>query len=538
MDLNYVLIWMLGAFWVSEGVIYLRHRRWPGAEVWKAYGPALVAFVAALVAAPALAGYAGAVPLVVMVVVPAVLTRWQGKLVAERRFDRARRVGRLALWLQPLRTGRERQRLFEAAILEREGRRADALDGMRRTAQSDSQVGWAAKVQLLRMEQRWEELRRYVDGHPRRALVLDDEQALVLYLRSLGESGDVEAMLHGFAGAASRIYRMDPLLRRHTWLFVGALAGRADIVEILLWGVLSDLDHPFQAFWRATALQASGRPDLAGLQLAGLGDDPRAAAALQRRREHPLASVGALSPPAQEVLGQVARHAAVDRRVPQPVEVATNAPATRAIMALLVAAFMFEVPSGATDLDNLLRLGALVLPIAGPIPWWRFFSACLLHFGLLHLAMNLIGVHIIARQLEQLAGGLRTALCFAVSGPGSLLLTALLAYLVPARPTILVGASGGVMGCVGGLAAVFLARYLRAREHLARQALSRVAMIVGLQVMFDLSTPEVSFSAHASGLAIGFLLLGGVELVRGPWRPRVRAAPAPRAPEPERVVES
>jgi len=40
----------------------------------------------------------------------------------------------------------------------------------------------------------------------------------------------------------------------------------------------------------------------------------------------------------------------------------------------------------------------------------------------------------------------------------------------------------------------------------ARQRLSNVAVIVAIQIAFDLSTPQVSMSAHLCGLIAGFFL--------------------------------
>jgi len=40
----------------------------------------------------------------------------------------------------------------------------------------------------------------------------------------------------------------------------------------------------------------------------------------------------------------------------------------------------------------------------------------------------------------------------------------------------------------------------------ARQRLSNVAVIVAIQIAFDLSTPQVSMAAHLCGLIAGFFL--------------------------------
>ena len=65
------------------------------------------------------------------------------------------------------------------------------------------------------------------------------------------------------------------------------------------------------------------------------------------------------------------------------------------------------------------------------------------------------------------------------------------------QPAELVGASGSIMGIVGAWAG-FLLRHRHAPQ--AKQRLANIAMIVAIQIAFDLSTPQVSMAAHMCGL--------------------------------------
>jgi len=71
------------------------------------------------------------------------------------------------------------------------------------------------------------------------------------------------------------------------------------------------------------------------------------------------------------------------------------------------------------------------------------------------------------------------------------------------RPAELVGASGCVMGIVGAWAG-FLIRHRHAWQ--AKQRLLNILLIIVIQVLFDLSTPQVSTSAHLCGLVTGFVI--------------------------------
>jgi len=78
-----------------------------------------------------------------------------------------------------------------------------------------------------------------------------------------------------------------------------------------------------------------------------------------------------------------------------------------------------------------------------------------------------------------------------------------LTLLALTRPAQLVGASGSIMGIVGAWGG-FLMRHRH--EPYARQRLANVAVIVAIQIAFDLSTPQVSMAAHLCGLIAGFFL--------------------------------
>jgi rhomboid protease GluP len=103
-----------------------------------------------------------------------------------------------------------------------------------------------------------------------------------------------------------------------------------------------------------------------------------------------------------------------------------------------------------------------------------------------------------------------------VSGIGSSAGVVLLALLGLTHATQLVGASGSIMGIVGAWAAFLL---LHRHAPRAQQQLSNVAMIIVIQVAFDLSTPQVSMAAHLCGLITGF----GIGLVIAPRKMPISA---------------
>ena len=180
-----------------------------------------------------------------------------------------------------------------------------------------------------------------------------------------------------------------------------------------------------------------------------------------------------------------------------------NAPAVLVLILLNVAAFLFEVSFGDwTDHGTLHRLGALE-PYAVVVQgeYWRFFTALFLHAGAAHLFFNLFALYVLGPPLERSIGALRFAACYLISGFGSSAGVVLLTVFGLVHAAQVVGASGCVMGIVGAWAG-FLIRHHHVPR--ARQRLANIAMIVVIQIAFDLSTPQVSMAAHLCGLITGF----------------------------------
>jgi len=180
-----------------------------------------------------------------------------------------------------------------------------------------------------------------------------------------------------------------------------------------------------------------------------------------------------------------------------------NAPAVLVFILLNIAAFLFEISSGDwTDPGTLHRLGALE-PYAVVVQgeYWRLFTALFLHGGSAHLFFNLFALYVLGPPLERSIGALRFAACYLISGFGSSAGVVLLTVFGLVHAAQLVGASGCVMGIVGAWAG-FLLRHHHAPR--AKQRLANIAMIVVIQVAFDLSTPQVSMAAHLCGLITGF----------------------------------
>jgi membrane associated rhomboid family serine protease len=182
-----------------------------------------------------------------------------------------------------------------------------------------------------------------------------------------------------------------------------------------------------------------------------------------------------------------------------------DAPAVFALILVNIGAFIVEISRGdSNEFAGLHRLGALEpFAVVWNHEYWRLFTALFLHAGVVHLLFNLFALYVLGPPLERAIGSTRFCVCYLISGLGSSAGVVALWMARLSSTMQLVGASGCIMGIVGAWAG-FLLRHRH--MPLAKRRLSNIAMIVAIQVAFDLSTPQVSASAHLFGLVTGFLV--------------------------------
>ena len=182
-----------------------------------------------------------------------------------------------------------------------------------------------------------------------------------------------------------------------------------------------------------------------------------------------------------------------------------SAPAVFVLIAVNVLAFLLEIYAGGwNDPDVLHRIGAVEPEaVVAQGEYWRLFTALFLHAGFLHLGFNLFALYVLGPPLERSIGTIRFLACYLISGVASSAGVVALMEIELIQTSQLVGASGCILGVVGAWAGLLL-RHRRAP--FAKQRLANIGLIVTVQIAFDLSTPQVSMSAHMCGLVAGFFL--------------------------------
>ena len=159
-----------------------------------------------------------------------------------------------------------------------------------------------------------------------------------------------------------------------------------------------------------------------------------------------------------------------------------------------------EIAGGSQNPEVLLRFGAMSGPYLAEGQYWRLLTAIFLHFGIMHLVLNEVGLLVFGGLVEQVYGRLSFGVIYLVSG-----LSGSVASFLLNSVTIGVGASGAIFGVVAALAAFFVARRKTTGE-MGRQNLLMILVLVAMNLVFGFIMPRVDNWAHLGGLVGGFAL--------------------------------
>ena len=124
--------------------------------------------------------------------------------------------------------------------------------------------------------------------------------------------------------------------------------------------------------------------------------------------------------------------------------------------------------------------------------WWRLLTATFLHYGLLHLGMNMLVLWFIGPALEEYFGHWRYLLVYVVSG-----LAGSAGAIIWSPNALTVGASGAIFGIMGA------AVVLEARRIWVFGGQAMGLVVINLAISFVI--PGVSRGGHIGGLIGGAL---------------------------------
>lgn len=142
-------------------------------------------------------------------------------------------------------------------------------------------------------------------------------------------------------------------------------------------------------------------------------------------------------------------------------------------------------------------------------PVVMFLTHGLLHAGLAHLAMNMVSLAVVARELHRLIGAAWMALIYL----GSQLAGAAMFGVLEPQSGPMIGASGAVFGVAGALVAHAGIVGHRRRRPMGPMWRS-VALLLGLNVALTLLMPSIAWQAHLGGALAGAAVGGALAFRR------------------------
>jgi rhomboid protease GluP len=160
------------------------------------------------------------------------------------------------------------------------------------------------------------------------------------------------------------------------------------------------------------------------------------------------------------------------------------------------------------------KIGALSGSMVWKGEWFRLLTCCFVHFGLLHLGVNMYSLFAVGSIQEGMWGRLGYLGLYLIAGLGGSC-----AVVIFKPGDFVAGASGAIFGLMGSLAVwIFLNR-----RHLgpAASAWLRRLMVVFALNIFISALPGISAAAHFGGLAVGMIaavLLNVFRYGAGPQR--------------------
>ncbi|WP_404453014.1 rhomboid family intramembrane serine protease [Virgibacillus necropolis] len=154
-----------------------------------------------------------------------------------------------------------------------------------------------------------------------------------------------------------------------------------------------------------------------------------------------------------------------------------------------------ELNGDSTYTETLINYGAKYNPAIVDGEWWRIISSMFLHIGLLHLLMNMLALYYLGTTVERIYGSVRFLFIYMLAGIGGGLASFAFTSNVSA------GASGALFGLFGALLLFGLMN-----KKLFFQTMGRgIIVLIGFNLIFGFSMPQIDNSAHIGGLITGFI---------------------------------
>jgi len=173
------------------------------------------------------------------------------------------------------------------------------------------------------------------------------------------------------------------------------------------------------------------------------------------------------------------------------------------LIAINVIVFLLLSFSGMTeDAEFMLGHGAMYVPyMMEGNEYYRLFTSMFLHFGIDHLANNMVMLAAIGWNLEYEIGKIKFLIIYLLSGLAGNILSAF-GDIIIGEYAVSAGASGAVFGIIGALLYVVI----RNRGRIGTISGRGLVLMVILSLYYGFTSSGVDNLAHIGGLVAGFIL--------------------------------
>ncbi len=472
----------------------------------------LTVTVVCLLIIPEQAGIIGGIFWLVFVLMPILGLRQVNYLIYQEKFKPARQLASFLSWLHPGDGWQEQPRFLRILELTKKGEleRAQALlnQSFKKTNYG---FQYTAKAIRFRIEARWEDYLYWLQTEISDQELWGNSTLATVYLRALGEVGDLNGLVWAAQTHQHQLRKLGGSLAINlARLYVFSFAGDVQSVKKLLNSLLKVYPQNVQDFWLATAEIASGNEETGQKILFNIQDKDIAleAAIASRLTQSCTEAKLVLTAESLRMIAAIQKNLQEEINYGGAIKLTpTKANTTYSLIVINILIFIWEINQGGSqNLETLYQLGAAVPNAVISGEPWRILTANFLHYGSIHLTSNLLGLWILGPYVEFYVGWIRYLIIYFISGIGAISVFTGIALAMGEGDELLVGASAAIMGLMGATFIILWRGWQQEKSKIAKERLQLVMLIIGLQVVFDLTVANVSFLGHFSGLIFGIVM--------------------------------
>lgn len=173
------------------------------------------------------------------------------------------------------------------------------------------------------------------------------------------------------------------------------------------------------------------------------------------------------------------------------------------LIAVNVLVFLFLETQGSTENSKfMIDHGALFEPsILYDGEYWRLLTAVFMHFGMEHLANNMLLLFVLGDNMERALGKVKYVIFYLVCGVGANV-ASVYVNVEKGEYVVSAGASGAIFGVIGGL----LYAVTINRGHLEDLSTTQMAVLAGFSLYHGFTSSGVNNVAHVAGLVLGIVM--------------------------------